>query len=69
MEVYCTSIYALAAKGIALGLKTKISAPSRTTYHDIAETVEAIIGAVYIDSQDEELVSKAITSMGLVSNV
>jgi len=69
MELECISRFALAAKGRALGFEPLVSMPAgwTSTYHHIAETVEAIIGAVYVDSQDEDSVAVAITTMGLVS--
>jgi dsRNA-specific ribonuclease len=40
--------------------------PGPTPKDAVAETVEAILGAIFIDSQDHEMVAKAIEKMQLV---
>lgn len=68
LEKQLTTRVALGAKGKALGLKALVGA-SAIHSSQIAEAVEAILGAIFIDSQDHKMVSRAITKMGLVCDL
>lgn len=66
MERECVTRAILAAKGEMLGIQHDIQTTGKVSGKQIAETIEAIIGAVYVDSgKQHRVVAEVITTMKL----